>query len=236
MPNGTAVNGHRNPLTRVLTNSIHRHMRKASVTQPNVRDKILNVAESLFRERGYAGTTIADIASACEMSPANVYRFFESKASLCEAITGVVLKRIEDMIQGIVSESRPASERLRLLVVKCHAITLSQCLHNNQLHELVLKAFKQQWTIIEAHTQRVHVLYRSLIEDGVRSGEFAADDIDTASECVFSAVWGVCHPQIVAERFAHDHGRQAAAMADFLIHALSCGLATKHTQMVDITA
>ena len=45
----------------------------------DTRDRILEVAERLFRQIGYQKTTVGDIAKELRMSPANVYRFFESK-------------------------------------------------------------------------------------------------------------------------------------------------------------
>ena len=43
------------------------------------------VAERLFREIGYQKTTVADIAKELRMSPANVYRFFDSKKAIPRA-------------------------------------------------------------------------------------------------------------------------------------------------------
>ena len=40
---------------------------------------ILATAERLFRDVGYLKTTVADIAKTLKMSPANIYRFFDSK-------------------------------------------------------------------------------------------------------------------------------------------------------------
>ena len=50
----------------------------SDVTYPvetDVRERILVIAERLFREIGYQKTTVADIAKALQMSPANIYRF-----------------------------------------------------------------------------------------------------------------------------------------------------------------
>ena len=47
--------------------------------EPDTHERILVVAERLFREIGYQKTTVADIAKVLRMSPANVYRFFDSK-------------------------------------------------------------------------------------------------------------------------------------------------------------
>src|ERR1700681_1014603 len=49
--------------------------------EADTRERILVVAERLFREIGYQKTTVADIAKLLRMSPANVYRFFDSKRS-----------------------------------------------------------------------------------------------------------------------------------------------------------
>ena len=48
----------------------------------DVRERVLVTAERLFREIGYQKTTVADIAKVLRMSPANVYRFFDSKKAI----------------------------------------------------------------------------------------------------------------------------------------------------------
>lgn len=195
-------------------------MRSAAVTQPEIRDQILVEAERLFRAYGYARTTVADIASACAMSPANVYRFFESKAALNEAITEVALKRMEELADGIARERRSAPERLKKLIVECHRYTCEQFLKESQVHELCRKAMDEQWGVIDAHIERIRAVYRRVIEDGVRAGEFADHEVESRAQCVFNAVIPFCHPQIVAEKFAEDRGRQALLMAEFLASAL----------------
>lgn len=195
-------------------------MRSAAQTQPETRDRILNEAERVFRVHGYAKTTVADIAKACAMSPANVYRFFESKAAINEALTEVLLKRQEDLALRIAAESRPASQRLKKLIVEMHRFTCEQYLNESEVHEMCIKAMDEQWGVIDAHIGRLRLLYRAVIDDGVRSGEFAGKDIEARGICVFNATMPFCHPQLVAEKFAEDGGEQAAMMADFLVDAL----------------
>ena len=48
----------------------------------DTRDRILEVAERLFRQIGYQKTTVGDIAKELRMSHANVNRFFESKKAI----------------------------------------------------------------------------------------------------------------------------------------------------------
>lgn len=195
-------------------------MRSAAITQPEIRDRILAEAERLFRSLGYAKTTVADIAEACAMSPANVYRFFESKGAINEAITEVILNRWELMAQDIVREPRPASERLKKLILEGHRYTCETYLNESRVHEIVAKAMDEQWSVIDAHIERLRTCYRLIIEDGARLGEFDARQLEERSQCVFNAVMPFCHPQVVAEKFSDDRGRQAGLMADFLVDAL----------------
>lgn len=195
-------------------------MRSAATTQPEIRDRILTEAEHLFRTIGYGKSTVADIAKACQMSPANVYRFFESKSAINEAITEVVLARMEAIAHNILREPRPAAERLKRLMIENHRFSCEQYLNESKVHEIVTKAMDEQWSVIDAHIERLRLCYRLLIEEGARNGEFRSEDLENRSQCVFNAMIPFCHPQLVAERFADDHGRQVAAMAEFLIRSL----------------
>lgn len=202
-------------------------MRSASITQPQVRGQILSTAERLFRAYGYAKTTVADIARECGMSPANVYRFFESKAAVNEAITEVLLAEVEALAQGIAAEQRPAADRLRKMLLEMHSFALERFLNENSVHELCAKAMDEQWGVIEAHIQRTRAMVRSLIEEGMKSGEFTRGDLDAVAGSVNNALMVFCHPQLVAENFAKDQKRQALQMGEFLVRALKAP-ATSH--------
>jgi AcrR family transcriptional regulator len=57
--------------------------RMTSVTlERDLSTRIVDVAELLFGELGFRKTTVSDIARELKMSPANIYRFFDSKADI----------------------------------------------------------------------------------------------------------------------------------------------------------
>lgn len=61
------------------------------------REKILNAAEQIFSEKGFAQTTIADISNASEYSRRTIYAYYESK---------------EDILHHIIAKG--------LLILKCN--------------------------------------------------------------------------------------------------------------------
>src|SRR6185295_809711 len=88
--------------------------------EPDTRERILVVAERLFREIGYQKTTVADIAKVLRMSPANVYRFFDSKKAIHEGVARVLMGEVEEAAQAIADRPGPAALRLRELMKTVH--------------------------------------------------------------------------------------------------------------------
>ncbi|MEM7408678.1 MAG: TetR/AcrR family transcriptional regulator [Myxococcota bacterium] len=58
----------------------------AADSGPEGRRRILDVSAGLFLERGYAGTSLREIAAAVGMKPGSLYYHFASKEALLEAI------------------------------------------------------------------------------------------------------------------------------------------------------
>src|SRR5579872_6278075 len=88
--------------------------------EPDTRERILVVAERLFRELGYQKTTVGDIAKALRMSPANVYRFFDSKKAIHEGVARVLMGEVEEIAEAILRKPGPAAARLRELITTIH--------------------------------------------------------------------------------------------------------------------
>src|SRR5246127_5354163 len=92
----------------------------AEHTETDTRERILEVAERLFRELGYQKTTVGDIAKALHMSPANVYRFFDSKKSIHEGVARVLMGEVEAAAGAIMAKRGSAAERMRELIKTVH--------------------------------------------------------------------------------------------------------------------
>src|SRR5215469_2566152 len=89
----------------------------SETVEPGTRERILVVAERLFRQIGYTKTTVADIAKELRMSPANVYRFFDSKKSIHEGVARRLMGEVEGAAAAIMDKPGPATERLRELLI-----------------------------------------------------------------------------------------------------------------------
>src|SRR6516225_1976920 len=105
--------------------------------EPGTRERILEVAERLFRQIGYQKTTVADIARELRMSPANVYRFFDSKKAINEGVARSLMGGVEDEAQKIAAAPGPAAARLRELMTTIHRMNSERYVGDTKLHEMV---------------------------------------------------------------------------------------------------
>jgi AcrR family transcriptional regulator len=72
------------------------------------RDRILDVAEKLFAERGRAGTAVRDIGRAAGLTPASLYNHFAGKQDLYEAVIERGVRPLLEVIQALPAREHSA--------------------------------------------------------------------------------------------------------------------------------
>src|SRR3984957_6489234 len=146
----------------------------SETVEPDIRERILVVAERLFREIGHQKTTVADIAKVLRMSPANVYRFFDSKKAIHEGVARSLMGGVEEAAHAIAAKRGPAATRLRELITTIHRMNCERYIGDSKLHEMVEVAMEESWQVCVAHMQEITQTIGSVIAEGAASGEFWA--------------------------------------------------------------
>jgi AcrR family transcriptional regulator len=188
--------------------------------EADTRERILEVALRLFREIGYQKTTVADIAKVLRMSPANVYRFFDSKKAIHEGVARSLMGEVEDAAQAIATRPGLAAGRLRELMTTIHRMNSERYVGNSKLHEMVEIAMEESWDVCVAHMERITQTIGSVIAEGAATGEFEAADVPLAAMCACTGMMRFFHPQMIAQ-CATKPGPSIDQMIDFVIAGLS---------------
>ena len=192
----------------------------------DTRERILVVAERLFRQMGYQKTTVADIAKELQMSPANVYRFFDSKKAIHEGVARTLMGGVEVAAQEIAAKPGPAAARLRELLATIHHMNTERYVGDAKLHEMVTIAMEESWEVCEAHMLLITDTIGSAIAQGVASGEFEAPDLQLSAMCTCTAMMRFFHPQMIAQ-CAKKPGPSIDQMIDFVLAALGSRAAAR---------
>jgi AcrR family transcriptional regulator len=189
--------------------------------ESDTRERILVEAERLFREIGYQKTTVADIAKVLRMSPANVYRFFDSKKAIHEGVARGLMGGVEDAAQTIATErGSTAAFRLRELMTTINRMNTERYVVDSKLHEMVAIAMEESWDVCVAHMERITETIASVIGEGAATGEFEVPDVAVAAKCACTAMIRFFHPQMIAQ-CANKPGPSLDQMIDFILAGLA---------------
>lgn len=182
------------------------------------REQIYDTAGALFSRRGYAATSVRDIARELDLQGGSLYAHIESKEDVLWAIVSRAAEQFLATARPLAARDAPATDRLRGMIHAHIAVVTGQVERAT--------VFLQDWKYLSPErreairAQRVEYegLFRAVIADGVARGEFAPADPKLAAMLVLSALNGVhlwyragggLGPGEIADRFA-----------DMLLHGL----------------
>lgn len=158
-------------------------------TSDDIRQQILVAASNRFSQFGYNKTTMAEIAKDCDMSAANLYRFFENKLDIgANLACGCLNDKIAGAQEIVNQKQRPATERLRESVLYMLRFTYNQCAENPRLNEMVGAICDARMEIVESYKQDEHNLFVELLKDGISEGDFSINDINDTALAITAAI------------------------------------------------
>jgi AcrR family transcriptional regulator len=151
---------------------------------------ILSKSSGLFWEKGYAETSMKDIAGECGFRPANIYNFFENKESILFEILYQEMEEILAPIRNLVSdESIDPRGGLRLIIENHLRLTLgekrkSKLLFDSGLNNLAPKNRKK---IIKQRDEYDRICI-TVLERGKKKGIFICENERLAVYCIASMI------------------------------------------------
>ena len=138
------------------------------------RTEIIRVAASLFKQKGFRATSLADIAAAVGADRATLYYYVGSKDELLDEVVTDVVKENLELARGIRDCDDPAPVKLRRLVT---SIMTSYAEHYPFLYVYVQENLsdvgekRQAWArqmrrVNRRYEQTVEAIVREGVEDG----------------------------------------------------------------------
>ena len=189
----------------------------AALPLPSVdsrRRQIEEVASALFRERGYAGTGMREIARGLQLRGASLYAHVGSKEDVLFAIVERAADRFQDALAPYVRSAASAEERLRGMI-RAHVRVLTDDLEDAAvfLHEWRFLGPERRARILERRDNH-ELAFRNAIADGVEGGDFRLVDERLAAWSLLSALNGIAgwwrpdgplSPDQIADAYADLH-------------------------------
>lgn len=141
------------------------------------REDILEAAAQVFRQKGFHGASMSDIADAVNLQKASLYHHVSSKQEILFELLDRALELLLERISPIASLDRSAEERLCKMIREYLQILAE----NTDLAAVLLFEHRslegRQHARHVPNRDRFEALWRDVLADGVRAKQFACDDI-----------------------------------------------------------
>lgn len=154
-----------------------------------VRD-IVTAAAQLFGEKGYEAVSLEDVAALLDVTKSSLYYYFAGKDDLIAATIDDLGQEWMQRLEHAASPAgaRDATQRLRALIREHLKIAVQE-----QPGSLRLYLVPHAWPapladrIKTLRTQHDRV-FRAVIEDGLRAGEFTVTDLNIVLQCMHASM------------------------------------------------
>ena len=140
------------------------------------REDILEAAAQVFRQKGFHGASMQDIAKAVSLQKASLYHHVSSKQEILLALLDRALELLLERISTISIQEIPADEKLQEMI-RAYLQILTE---NTDLSAVLL--FEHRSLERKQHARHVpnrdkfEALWRDVLDEGVAAKLFKCDD------------------------------------------------------------
>ncbi len=182
------------------------------------RDELVETAAQVFRQKGYHGASMDDIAKAVKLRKASLYHHFKSKQEILLEILERALQLLLEKISPITAQTISADKKLRLMIRQYLQILAE----NVDLAAVLL--FEHKALERREHARHIpnrdkfEALWKDVIREGIDRKIFACDDPGLAVRALLGQMnWTITW-------FHDDGGKSIDEIADSYADILLNGL------------
>jgi AcrR family transcriptional regulator len=185
------------------------------------RDRILQAAMTRIKHYGYGKTTMAEIAADCDMSPGNIYRFFEAKIDIAEAMARKhYAEEHTAMAQVGRRKDWPADNRLREMQVKRMRDNYQMFSDNSKILEVAEVLTRERPVFMNELIALERVGITAVIEEAMENGIFAKGDAEFLAEMLQAATVKFSIPQLISRLTLPKLEREFNGVMDLILQGL----------------
>jgi AcrR family transcriptional regulator len=152
-----------------------------------IHDRLLEAAQHLFDQKGFAATTVDEICERADVSQKTFFNYFPTKHHVVRELAEAFLEDVAALIEEARKQPGPTADRLTHLFHRVAEESLRAGPRHKELLVEVVRVAQVDGSGPE-QSRRLHAAFRALLEDGAALSELTIDhDVAFLTEMVLAA-------------------------------------------------
>ncbi|MEA3263360.1 MAG: TetR family transcriptional regulator [Pseudomonadota bacterium] len=144
------------------------------------REQLLDIATAMIEERGNAALTMTELAALAGMSPANLYRYFENKEAVIEAIAGRWFAPKVAIMEEVVASELPPRRKMYEFYARRFTLIRSMWERDPVLFQTYCDVGEEHFEVVRSYVDLGDHYLGEIVAEAMSEGHFAGLEIDDA--------------------------------------------------------
>ena len=163
------------------------------------RSRIIAAADQMIQDKGAISFTMTDLATAVGMSPSNLYRFFENKDALAEAMAGEWFADLEIIMEELVSANIPVEEKLYQFFARRLVVKRARFEDDPGLFESYMELGDEHFEVIKGYVDLADHYMATILAEAMENGYFKGLELDSVVSLVNTMMQPFCNPKLMMQ-------------------------------------
>jgi AcrR family transcriptional regulator len=205
-------------------------MARPQIDPQLVREQLFEAAEDIIRLRGAITISMSELASACDMSQSNIYRYFPTKEAFYEAMAERWFEPFNNIMEQVVESDLPPRAKLFEFFARRLAVKRERFLKEPQLFQSYLELGTEHWDVVRGHIDLADHYMATIIGEAMIEGYFPDLELDEALSLVNLMVQPFCNPDVMINMERTATEANLARIIDAIFDGLKGKKAEKNAQ------
>ena len=144
------------------------------------REHLIDIATAMIEERGNTALTMTELAARAGMSAANLYRYFESKEAVIEAIAGRWFAPKVAIMEEVVASDLPPRRKMYEFYARRFALVRAMWERDPVLFQTYCDVGEEHFELVRSYVDLGDHHLGEIVAEAMAEGHFAGLEIDDA--------------------------------------------------------
>jgi TetR/AcrR family transcriptional regulator, repressor of the ameABC operon len=184
------------------------------------RKLLLATVEQMVSERGAIDISMTELAAVAGMSPSNIYRFFESKEAVLEAVAEEWFADKVAVMEEVAASNLPSRQKMLAFFARRFVLMRDRFLADPELFKSNCELGQRYFEVVKGYVDLGDHYLAIVVADAMEDGYFGGLTIDQAVSLINQMVQPYCNPDLMRTLLHNLSEEKLAIIIDVIFNGL----------------